>query len=72
MKSSLKEVREKMENKLKTCLSFLDNSFKVIANESEKNVKVRDVVSKNEFVFVKLMVHSQVKCNNFFIKLIII
>ena len=72
MKSTLKEVREKMESKLKKCLSFLDNSFKVIAEESENNVKVRDVISQNEFVFVKLMVHSQVKFNKFFIKIIMI
>lgn len=59
-KSTLKEVREKMESKEKNFCSFLDRGFKIIDAEEEKKIVVQDLISKDDFIFVKLMVYSQV------------
>ena len=61
LSDSLMNIREKMESKEKTFCCFLNREGKVIDGKTENAVKVGEIINEGEMIFVKLMVHPQVR-----------
>ena len=61
LNDSLMSSREKMESKEKSYCCFLNREGKIIDGKTENAVKVGEIINEGGIIFVKLMVHPQVR-----------